>query len=67
MLGGAAFGITMLTLVYAGEKTPASFATTFGVATALSAISVVTALWIGRARLDLHAEDEANVASAVGR
>lgn len=66
--GGAAFGITMLTLVYAGAKTPVSFATTFFVATALSAISVVTALWIGASKLELdRADEDARVAPAVGR
>ena len=47
--GGAAFGITLLTLAYGGRDTPEAFASAFIVGTALSAISVLTALWIGRA------------------
>lgn len=65
--GGAAFGITILTLVYAGVNTPQAFATTFLVATGLSAISVITALWIGASKLELHADEEAPTAPATGR
>ena len=65
--GGAAFGITILTLVYAGVNTPQAFATTFLVATGLSAISVITALWIGASKLELHADEEAPIAPATGR
>ena len=65
--GGAAFGITLLTLAYGGRDTPEAFARAFFVGTALSAISVLTALWIGRARLDLHADDDARGAATAGR
>lgn len=65
--GGAAFGITLLTLAYGGRDTPEAFASAFFVGTALSAISVLTALWIGRARLDLHADDDARGAATAGR
>ena len=65
--GGAAFGITLLTLAYGGEQTPEAFATAFLVGTALSAISVVTAVWIGASKLELHPDEDANVAPAVGR
>ncbi|MCR9093225.1 MAG: MFS transporter [bacterium] len=65
--GGAAFGITLLTLAYGGEQTPEAFATAFLVGTGLSAISVVTAVWIGASKLDLHPDEDAHVAPAVGR
>lgn len=65
--GGAAFGITLLTLAYGGDQSPDAFATAFMVGTALSAISVATAWQIGAQRLDLHAAERTEVASAVGR
>ena len=65
--GGAAFGITLLTLAYGGVQSPDAFATAFMVGTALSAISVATAWRIGTQRLDLHAAERTEVASAVGR
>jgi len=65
--GGAAFGITLLTLAYGGVQSPDAFATAFMVGTALSAVSVATAWWIGAQRLDLHAAERTDAASAVGR
>lgn len=66
--GGAAFGITLLTLAYGGHDTPSAFALAFLVGTGLSAISVVTALWIGAQRIDLHRSAEGvGAATAAGR
>ena len=45
--GGAAFGITLLMLAYGGEKTPGAFALAFTVGTALSVVSVGTAMFMG--------------------
>lgn len=50
---GSAFGITLLTLAYGGVETPEAFATAFAAGTALSAVSVATALFMGRQRVVL--------------
>jgi hypothetical protein len=52
--GGAAFGITLLTLAYGGVKTPSAFAYAFSAGMALSAIAVVTALFMGTQKNVLH-------------
>jgi len=52
--GGAAFGITLLSLAYGGVKTPESFALAFAAGTALSLVSVVTAIFMGAQRIDLR-------------
>ena len=54
--GGAAFGITILTLAYGGVASPEAFAWSFGVGAILSIASVVTALFMGAQRvvLDHH-------------
>lgn len=52
--GGAAFGITLLTLAYGGDKTPTAFAFAFLAGTVLSGIAVVTALFMGAPQLVLE-------------
>lgn len=66
--GGAAFGITILTLAYGGVKTPEAFALAFGAGTILSVISIVTAAFIGGQRivLDLHTTARAYAPSLSG-
>jgi MFS family permease len=49
--GGAAFGITLLTLAYGGTKSPESFGWAFVAGTILSALSVLTALFMGAQRI----------------
>jgi hypothetical protein len=44
---GAAFGITLLTIVYGGVNTGAAFATAFAVGAGLSALSVAAAVAMG--------------------
>ena len=51
--GGAAFGITLLMLAYGGEGSPDAFAMAFAAGALLSAISVVTALFMGRQKIVL--------------
>ena len=51
--GGAAFGITLLTLAYGGVKSADAFALAFGVGTLLSALSVLTAFFMGRQHITL--------------
>jgi MFS family permease len=55
--GGAAFGITILTLAYGGVKSPEAFSMAFGAGAILSVISIATALLMGAQRivLDPHA------------
>lgn len=50
---GAAFGITLLMLAYGGEKTPGAFALAFTVGTALSIVSVGTAMFMGAQNVKL--------------
>jgi len=52
--GGAAFGITILTLAYGGVKSPDAFALAFGAGAVLSVISVLTAVFMGAQRIVLH-------------
>ncbi|MAG29958.1 MAG: hypothetical protein CL908_03575 [Deltaproteobacteria bacterium] len=52
--GGAAFGITVLTLAYGGVNTPDAFALSFTAGAALSAVSVLTALFMGTKRIVLE-------------
>ena len=52
--GGAAFGITLLMLAYGGVGTPGGFARAFAAGAALSAVSVATAFFMGRERIELH-------------
>lgn len=52
--GGAAFGITLLSLAYGGVKTPEAFALAFAAGTALSLVSVVTAVFMGAQKIDLN-------------
>jgi MFS family permease len=55
--GGAAFGITILTLAYGGVKTPEAFAIAFAAGAALSVVSVTTACFMGAQRIVLpHGE-----------
>jgi MFS family permease len=49
--GGAAFGITLLTLTYGGVESSGAFGGAFVAGTLLSAISVVTALFMGADRI----------------
>ena len=65
--GGAAFGITLLTLAYGGEQSITAFASALLVGTALSSFSVVAALGIGARRLDLHSDEAARSVPAAGR
>jgi EmrB/QacA subfamily drug resistance transporter len=51
--GGAAFGITILTLAYGGVKSPESFAWAFGAGAMLSLVSVATAVFMGAQRIVL--------------
>ena len=51
--GGAAFGITLLMLAYGGAGTSAAFTLAFGTGAVLSALSVATALFMGRQRIRL--------------
>ena len=55
--GGAAFGITILTLAYGGVKSPEAFSLAFGAGAILSVFSIATALLMGAQRivLDRHA------------
>lgn len=55
--GGAAFGITILTLAYGGVKTPEAFAFAFAAGAALSVISVSTACFMGAQRVVLKPRD----------
>jgi hypothetical protein len=52
--GGAAFGITILTLAYGGVKSPDAFAMAFGAGAVLSVASIATALFMGAQRIVLH-------------
>jgi EmrB/QacA subfamily drug resistance transporter len=52
--GGAAFGITILTLAYGGVKSPDAFALAFGAGAVLSVASIATALFMGTQRIVLH-------------
>jgi MFS family permease len=52
--GGAAFGITILTLAYGGVKSPDAFALAFGAGAVLSVASIATALFMGAQRIVLH-------------
>ena len=52
--GGAAFGITLLSLAYGGVKTPEAFALAFLAGTGLSLLSIVTALFMGAQKINLH-------------
>jgi MFS family permease len=54
--GGAAFGITILTLAYGGVKSPDAFALAFGAGALLSVASIATALFMGAQRIVLHRE-----------
>jgi MFS family permease len=45
---GAAFGITLLAIVYGGVDAPQNYAGAFATGTALSALSMVAALWMAR-------------------
>lgn len=66
--GGAAFGITLLTLAYGGEKTPEAFSLAFTVGAVLSAISVLTAIGIAAQRIELDpAARGSEEAPAIGR
>ena len=47
---GAAFGITLLTLVYGGDGTPVAFASAFGWGAALSLGSLLAAAFMGAPR-----------------
>lgn len=49
--GGAAFGIATLTLAYGGGGEPRAFSLAFGAGAALSAVSVLTALFIGAEKI----------------
>jgi hypothetical protein len=44
---GSAFGITLLTLAYGGIRAPEAFGYAFAAGVLLSALSVVTALFMG--------------------
>jgi EmrB/QacA subfamily drug resistance transporter len=52
--GGAAFGITILTLAYGGVKSADSFAFAFGAGAILSIVSISTAALMGAQRIVLH-------------
>ncbi len=52
--GGAAFGITILTLAYGGSKSPEAFSIAFGTGAILSVVSVLTALFMGTQRIVLE-------------
>ena len=52
--GGAAFGITILTLAYGGARTPDAFALAFTAGAALSMLAVLSALWMGAQRIVLE-------------
>jgi EmrB/QacA subfamily drug resistance transporter len=52
--GGAAFGITILTLAYGGDNTPDAFALAFITGAALSALAAMSALWMGAHRIVLE-------------
>jgi MFS family permease len=52
--GGAAFGITILTLAYGGTKSPEAFALAFGAGAILSVASISTAVFIGAGRIVLE-------------
>jgi EmrB/QacA subfamily drug resistance transporter len=52
---GASFGITLLSLVYGGTGEPRSLALAFVAATALSALSFLSALGMARRRTDIEA------------
>ena len=52
--GGAAFGITILTLAYGGVKSPEAFTLAFLAGAGLSALSIVTALFMGAQRIVLE-------------
>lgn len=59
--GGAAFGITLLSLAYGGVKSPEAFATAFAAGALLSVLSVGTALFMGAQRIVLpHDPEDAN-------
>ena len=51
--GGAAFGITILTLAYGGVKSPDAFALAFGAGALLSVASIATAVFMGTQRIVL--------------
>jgi EmrB/QacA subfamily drug resistance transporter len=51
--GGAAFGITILTLAYGGAKSAEAFSVSFGAGAILSVFSVLTALFMGTQRIVL--------------
>jgi EmrB/QacA subfamily drug resistance transporter len=57
--GGAAFGITLLTLTYGGVDSSEAFGWAFVAGTFLSAISVVSALFMGTDRIIIHRSEEA--------
>ena len=52
--GGAAFGIAALTLAYGGVNAPAAYGLAFSAGGVLSAISIVTALYMGSTRIVLE-------------
>lgn len=52
--GGAAFGITILTLAYGGVRSETAFAIAFAAGGFLSVVSVVTALFMGSDRIVLE-------------
>jgi MFS family permease len=52
--GGAAFGITILTLAYGGVKSPDAFSLAFGAGAILSVLSIATALLMGPQRIVFH-------------
>jgi MFS family permease len=62
--GGAAFGITLLTLAYGGIKTPDSFAFAFTAGMVLSGVSVATALFMGAQEDVLHRHSTRSASSA---
>ncbi len=47
---GTSFGITLLTIVYGGDNSGPAFALALAVGVALSALSIVAALWMPRGR-----------------
>lgn len=51
--GGAAFGITILTLAYGGVESPEAFALAFAAGAVLSVASISTALFMGAQRIVL--------------
>ncbi len=52
--GGAAFGITILTLAYGGVKSPDAFSLAFGAGAILSVLSIATARLMGPQRIVFH-------------